>query len=60
MQAALAALALPPDHLALLGLICFIAGLGARLFGLCTVRHGHGIRRLDPAACPTDSRLLVA
>ena len=50
MQAALAALALPPDHLALLGLICFIAGLvrGFSGFALSAMVMASGALILPP------------
>ena len=50
MQAVLAALALPPDHLALLGLICFIAGLvrGFSGFALSAMVMASGALILPP------------
>ena len=50
MQAALAALALPPDHLALLGLICLIAGLvrGFSGFALSAMVMASGALILPP------------
>jgi hypothetical protein len=50
MQAASAALALPPEHLALLGLICFIAGLvrGFSGFALSAMVMASGALILPP------------